>query len=64
MMTHEEMVRTQTAALWEEAKGKLRAACAVRGSMASSQETHDRWLATQTAVEEFISHVEDNGLME
>jgi len=53
------------AALWEEAKGKLRAPVAVQGSYSSAdQEAAETFEEAGAAVEAFIKDFENRGLHE
>ncbi len=66
-MTREEQDNTRypiKAALWEEAKGKLRALVAVQGSYSGLTDSAEKWERAGFAVEDFIKAFEDNGLHE
>ncbi|MBK8200409.1 MAG: hypothetical protein IPK75_18835 [Acidobacteria bacterium] len=58
--------KAMKAALWEEAKGKLRALAAVQGCYSARLQKHteERWFALNSAIDEFIASVEDRALHE
>ncbi len=63
-----DMIKVQKAALWAEAKGKLRAMVAVEGQCSGSDPLHrdqrHRWAMGSNTIEAFIKDFEDNGLHE
>lgn len=63
-----DMIKVKKAALWQEAKGKLRAMVAVEGQCSGSDPLHrdqrDRWLTGHNTIEAFIAAFEDDGLHE
>jgi hypothetical protein len=61
-MTRDEAISLQKAALWEEAKGKLKAVVATGGQCSPVKSHHgERWTALEKAVDAFIVDVEENG---
>lgn len=65
-MTREDQISIMKAAIWEEAKGKLRALAAVAGqcNSTSPQYIRDRYDELNREVEAFIVSIEENALHE
>jgi hypothetical protein len=64
-LTPARMISIQKAALWEEAKGKLRAVVATGGACATTNEAEcGRWRGLDKLVEEFINEAEGEGFTE
>ena len=64
-MTRNEAIGIQKAALWEQAKGLLRATVSVGGQCSSiDEEMIARYRALDKAVESFIKKVEGEGWQE
>lgn len=67
-MTRSEAIGLSKAALWEEAKGKLRALVAVEGQCSSHAPEDEirrvRWREADQVISAFISDFEDKGLHE
>jgi len=63
-MTHNELISSLKAQVWEEAKGKLRALVALDGSKSSGIKDEDGefpFKAVEKAVEAFIEEFSGNG---
>ena len=61
MSTEGKMVRALRAMAWERAKGELRS---MYHTFYSETEYSENWPFLETAVEDFIRHVEDHGAHE
>lgn len=61
-------IKISKAALWEEAKGKMRAMVAVEGQCSAHAPQHadqrERWAKAEMEIEEFISYFEGQALHE
>lgn len=67
MRTDELILYAMKAQQWERAKGELRAMVAVKGAVSSTSAGStgkEPWAQLEEAVEEFITHVEGEGLQE